>query len=83
MIFRFLVFALIVYMVFYLIRNIFIRPFKQGYANGDPRRKAQANSFERKKKEGEVSISFDPRKDRRNGDQVGEYVDYEEVKDKD
>lgn len=76
---RFLIFVGIFYLAYYLIRNIFLRPFKEGYANGGQRNRGGFNPFQNKR-EGEVSINYDPRKDEKPHKQVGEYVDYEEVK---
>lgn len=76
---RFLVFVFFFYLVYYLIKNVLLKPFREGYADGDQKR-GGFNPFQ-SKKEGDVSIKFDPRKGKKGSKEIGEYVDYEEVKD--
>lgn len=57
-----------------------MKPFKQGYANGGSNGKKGNSPFGRNE-EGKVTISFNPYKKKKDDHRVGEYVDYEEVKD--
>jgi len=77
---RFLAFLLLVYLVVYFLRSLFVKPFKQGYG-GQGRRRPNAGPHTQQRKEGDVTISYDPRKQKGHSQGVGEYVDYEEVKD--
>lgn len=77
---RFIIFALFFYLIYFLIKYIFTRPFKQGYAEGGQGRQRGFKNPFNSKKEGDVSINFDPRKDRKPSGEIGEYIDYEEVK---
>ena len=54
---------------------MFMKPFRQGYAN------AERNHYQSrtKRKEGELSVDYNPKKKKLNDNGVGEYVDYEEV----
>lgn len=74
---RFVIFALFFYLIYFLVKFIFIKPFKQGYAGGGGKGRSPFGRNE----EGKVSISFNPYKKKKEQHQVGEYVDYEEVKD--
>lgn len=56
-----------------------MKPFKQGYANGGNNKKG-GGPFGRNE-EGKVTISFNPYKKKKEDHKVGEYVDYEEIKD--
>lgn len=76
---RFLIFVGIFYLVYHLVRNVLLRPFREGYANGGQRSRGGFNPFQRKD-EGDVSVEYDPRKDKKPHHEIGEYVDYEEVK---
>ncbi len=78
---RFLIFVGIFYLVYYLVRNVFLKPFREGYANAGQRPKGGFNPFQ-KKAEGDVSINYDPRKDTNPTHEIGEYVDYEEIKER-
>lgn len=80
MILRFIAFLLLVYLVVYFLRSVFVKPFRQGFDQADSRQKRDAQG-KRNTREGDISITYDPRKHQRNNDGVGEYVDYEEVKD--
>lgn len=78
---RFIIFALFFYLIYFLVKYIFVRPFKEGFAGNDSRK--AKNGFKNpfaSKKEGDVSITYDPRKSPPQNKEVGEYVDYEEVK---
>ncbi len=76
---RFLIFVGIFYLIYYLVKNVLLRPFREGYANGGQRASKGFNPFQ-KKDEGDVSINYDPRKNDKPHHEIGEYVDYEEVK---
>lgn len=73
---RFIIFALFFYLIYFLVKYIFVRPFKEGYSRGGRKK----NPFSREE-EGKVTIDYDPRQKRSEGNKVGEYIDYEEVKD--
>lgn len=81
MILRFLAFVLLVYLVIYFMRALFVKPFKQGYGSQQGRRSADPNTNRKQRKEGDVTITYDPQKRRGDNQSLGEYVDYEEVKD--
>jgi hypothetical protein len=72
-IFRFLIFLFLFYLVYNLIRRMFPRP-----ANGMA---GTGRNGSRVKREGEVSIKYNPDDSKPSARQVGEYVDYEEVDD--
>lgn len=74
---RFVIFALFFYLIYFLVKFIFVKPFKEGYANGGNRSKSPFGRNE----EGKVTISFNPNKKRKDDHGVGEYIDYEEIKD--
>ena len=46
-----------------------------------PIQKANDQQNYRQKKEGDVTIHFEAKKNNKHDNQVGEYVDYEEIKD--
>ncbi len=75
MILRFLLVFFVIYWLTYLVRNYLIKPFKQGYGS------KEQNTGGYQQKEGDVSISYNPEKEGGKGNQVGEYVDYEEIDD--
>lgn len=78
---RFVIFALFFYLIYFLVKYIFVKPFKQGYANGGTNGKKGNSPFGRNE-EGKVTISFNPYKKKKDDDHgVGEYIDYEEIKD--
>lgn len=70
MFFRFLFFLLVFYLIYNLVRNLFMRTAGNtaGGSSGASRRK-----------DGEVSIDYNPEKSKPRRHKVGEYVDYEEV----
>jgi hypothetical protein len=73
---RLILFILFFYLAYFLIRNLFFRPFKEGYGQGGQR----GNYNSRSSQEGDVTI-IDKRQKRSSKDAgVGEYIDYEEVK---
>lgn len=72
MILRFLFFLLVFYLIYNLVRNLFIRSATN--ATG-------GNSQSSSRKDGDVSISFNPDKSKPHGSKLGEYVDYEELED--
>lgn len=82
MILRFLFFLFIFYLAYNFVRRLFVRPFSQGYSQNGRSANGQANSNS-SSREGDVSINFDPRnkKAKKGSDDLGDYIDYEEVKD--
>lgn len=72
---RLLIFGIFFYLIYFLLRNLLFRPFRQGYAG------ERGNPY-KKQKEGDVTITYNPQKGSGHGKQVGEYVDYEEVEER-
>lgn len=75
---KLIIFGLFFYLLYFLIKYLFLKPFKQGFANGG-RGNDNWNRPQNKTKEGEVTIDFNPSKDKGRNSEIGEYVDYEEV----
>ena len=73
---RLAIFGLFFYLVYFLVKFLFIKPFQEGYKGQDPNRNS-------KRGEGKITIDYDPRKGKngRSPSDIGEYIDYEEVKD--
>ncbi len=71
MIFRFLLFLFLFYLVYNLVRRMFPRPASGMAGSG--------RSGTNMKREGEVSIKYNPQQEKPSSGKVGEYVDYEEV----
>lgn len=74
MIFRFLIFLMLFYLVYNLVRRLFPRP-ASGMAGGGKYHNGSRH-------EGEVNIDYDPQQSRQknsSSNKLGEYVDYEEV----
>lgn len=71
MIFRFLTFLLLFYLVYSLVKRMFPSPISKMPGSGNQSRASNG--------EGDVSINFNPHKDKSASHRVGEYVDYEEV----
>tara|TARA_R110002124_G_scaffold272540_4_gene441736 strand:+ start:91 stop:336 length:246 start_codon:yes stop_codon:yes gene_type:complete len=79
---KFLLFGLFVYLLYSILKYRILRPFRQGYANGSRQQhQNRTRNYQRNdpKKEGEVSIDYQPSKGKTNDKGIGEYVDYEEV----
>lgn len=73
MLLRFLLFLVIFWLVYRFLRRWIVGPFQKGYRQGQP---------ENHQPEGRVTVNYHPRPKNGKGDpQVGEYVDYEELKD--
>jgi len=79
MILRFLLVFVIIYWISYLLRTFVFKPFKSGYGS-QGNASGGSNSASR---EGDVSIKYNPLKGKQDQKTVGEYVDYEEIKDED
>jgi hypothetical protein len=62
-----------------LVKNLFIRPFRQGFVNNGGSTQKSRGQSRSHQKEGDISIDYDPRKNKRKDNGVGEYIDYEEV----
>ena len=75
---RFLLFGLVFYLIYFLVNNLFVRPFKQGYAGESGQQARWKNPFQ---KEGDVTIVSNKKDQKLKDDGVGDYIDYEEVKD--
>ena len=78
---RFIVFALFFYLIYFLLKALFLKPFRQGYAQGERKTSNKGWKDPFKKNEGDVTITYNPEKEKDNKGKIGEYVDYEEVKD--
>tara|TARA_B100001123_G_C14981807_1_gene895941 strand:- start:552 stop:800 length:249 start_codon:yes stop_codon:yes gene_type:complete len=79
----FILFALFFYLIYFLVKYLFIKPFREGYAAHGRRPRGtnwyqSSNTFQ-KRQEGEVTITYTPDQHRNGGKKVGDYVDYEEV----
>lgn len=72
-IFRLLFIVSILYLASYVFRNLFSRPFREGY-----QRQAENQA---KRKEGNVSVKTNGAGKTNGNKSVGEYIDYEEVSD--
>ena len=70
---RFLFFLAIFYFISRLVRGLFTKN-QQGPIN---------NANEPQKQEGDVTISYDPSKNKQGNKVSGDYVDYEEINEKD
>lgn len=79
----FILFALFFYLIYFLVKYLFIRPFRQGYAAHGRRTQGggryQSDHTFRKRQEGDVTITYTPEQHKDGGKKVGEYIDYEEV----
>jgi hypothetical protein len=78
---RFLIFFLVFYLIYFLVKNLFLKPFRQGYAQGGESQSGGRGFRNPFQKEGDVTILSKPNKKKMKDDGVGDYVDYEEVKD--
>lgn len=77
---RLLLFLIVFYLVYYLLRQLLVKPFREGYREQDPGKRYQQH---KRRQEGSVTISYNPRENSSSSHQEGEYVDYEEVEDED
>lgn len=77
MIIRFILFLLFFYLAWFLVRNLLVKPFKQGYQERG-RAKNEAGGASRRK-EGEVIINTNGSGKTHDDKSLGEYIDYEEV----
>jgi hypothetical protein len=74
---RFILFLVIFWLVYHFLRKWIVGPFRQGYQEGQ---RGQGGN----QREGKITINYRPQSQKgssssRSGN-VGEYVDYEEVK---
>jgi len=74
---RLILFGLFFYLLYFIVKYVFIRPFSEGYANGGNSK--NSNPFNKRK--GNITVSYNPEKGSKKGNSVGEYVDYEELED--
>ena len=82
---RLILFGLFFYLIYFLVKYLFVKPFREGYGAGNPgggHKQGNWNNPFNRKKEGEVTISYNPNKSQKEDKKVGEYVDYEDVKEK-
>ncbi len=75
---RLIIFGLFFYLLYFIVKYIFIRFFGEGYAEGSNAK--PHNPFD-KKEQNNVIITYNPEKGRKNDKSVGKYVDYKEIKD--
>ncbi len=81
MLVRLIVFGLFFYLIYFLIKFIFVKPFKEGYMGAQRGSRNSYRPFNNGREEGDVTITYNPEKDHKNpNNKIGEYVDYEEVK---
>jgi hypothetical protein len=81
MLLRFVLFGLVFYMIYFFVNTLFVKPFKQGYAAGNNPGNGQQRWKNPFQKEGDVTVITDRKERKLKDDGVGDYVDYEEVKD--
>ena len=76
---RLILFISFFYLLFFILRKLVFTPFREGYKRkqGQPKKASTARDSE-----GKVSVEFDPAKQSQSSS-VGEYIDYEEVRDED
>ena len=81
---RLILFGLFFYLIYFLIKYLFFKPFKEGYrdpgGSTNRRRNTWSNPFS-SQKEGDITIAYNPEKKHKDDKKVGEYVDYEDLKD--
>ncbi len=74
---RIILFILFFYLIYFLVKNLFLKPSHQNA--GSAKSRGFRSPFQ--KKEGDVTIEYDAQNPpKREDKKVGEYVDYEEVK---
>lgn len=73
MIIRFILFLIFFYLAWFLIRNLFVKPFRQGYQSKDSRDGAQRG------RDGKITINTNGAGRTHDDKSMGEYIDYEEV----
>jgi hypothetical protein len=73
---RLIFFAIIVYYSLKAIGKVFL-PF----IFNQPIQKSNNQQNYKQKREGDITIHFEPNKNNKYDNQIGEYVDYEEIKD--
>lgn len=79
MIIRFLLILIFIYLLSFIVRRLFTRPFQEGYRE----REEDIRKRNSRKSEGRVSIFTNGAGKSHDNKEVGEYIDYEEVKDED
>lgn len=76
-----LVFILIYLLFSILIRYVFPYLIKRHFRKTQEKFYGKSTESKKRKKEGAVNIDYDPNNNnKKNGDDLGEYVDYEEIK---
>lgn len=77
---RIILFALFFYLIYFFIKFLLVKPFRDGYRQGKRPGKRSWDSTFRSRREGDVTITYDPRTTSSSGSKkVGEYVDFEEI----
>lgn len=72
---RLIIFGLLFYLVYFVVKQLFgSGKGRQPYGNSQQQDRSN-------QREGDISITYDPRKSKASSKEVGDYVDYEEVKD--
>ena len=76
---RFILFLLFFYLAWFIIRNLFVKPFKQGYAE----RRTKGGRSNSSGPEGSVTLNKNGAGRTHDDGSMGEYIDYEEVQEDD
>ena len=83
---KFLTFLLVIYLVFRIFTRVLLPLVAKNYVRKAQekfyRQNPDINPDEAKKREGEVHIKSRPAKQDRKTDELGDYVDFEEIDDK-
>tara|TARA_R110001592_G_scaffold37720_2_gene125476 strand:+ start:8484 stop:8747 length:264 start_codon:yes stop_codon:yes gene_type:complete len=80
---RLLLFISFFYIGYFILRKLVIRPFREGMQSHGQARNASTERANTARQEGEVSVTYDPKQSQARDNGVGEYIDYEEVRDED
>ncbi len=77
MIIRFILFLIFFYLAWFLVRNLLVKPFKQGYQEKGRGQRGGADFSQAR--EGEVTLDTKGSGQTHDDKSLGEYIDYEEV----
>ncbi len=72
--------ALIMALIYFVVK-IFSRFFFKYLIKKHQKQYDAQSSYQDNRKEGDVSVKYDPKTQKNKSDELGEYVDYEEVED--
>lgn len=75
---RLILVGLFLYLIYFFFKYLILVPFRQGLGGDASGKRKNWKPFQR---EGEISVEYNPEKDKKSKPSVGEYVDYEEIKD--